>query len=211
MLFSTLSPIFLIFSLSLAQNNTRLGIVQPTISPFNPYIGSNSSSAEVVATIQIQIGDLSGSGVIYLSNVATTSESRGLTSTQLTQTPTTNAGPYQTEICTSSNTTASPPYISPSTLDFNTTAGIPPYVAPSTSNFNTTAEISGTTVNPPYVAPSTLNFNTTARTSGIQPPLTPTATSIDSGLFTSSGTQIHHGLPEMSALLTAVASLICLL
>jgi hypothetical protein len=188
MLFSTLSPIFLIFSLSLAQNNTRLGIVQPTISPFNPYIGSNSSSAEVVATIQIQIGDLSGSGVIYLSNVATTSESGGLMSTQLTQTPTTNAGPYQTEICTSSNTTASPPYISPSTLDFNTTAGIPP-----------------------YVAPSTLNFNTTARTSGIQPPLTPTASSIDSGLFTSSGTQIHHGLPEMSALLSAVASLICLL
>jgi hypothetical protein len=81
MRFSTLSPVAFFLGLGLAYNETSPGMrfwntttSLPTATSPNFIAVTSSSSIEEVATIQIQIGSLSGSGVINLSNVATTPE-----------------------------------------------------------------------------------------------------------------------------------------
>jgi len=81
MRFSTFSPVIFLIGLSLAYNEMSTGMrfwnttmAQPTETPLNVIPLTSSSSIEEVATIQIQVGSLSGSGVISLRNVATTRE-----------------------------------------------------------------------------------------------------------------------------------------
>jgi hypothetical protein len=81
MRFSAFSPILFLVGLGLASNEMSLGMrfwntttALPTATSPNFIAVTSSLSIDEVATIQIQIGSLSGSGVINLSNVATTSE-----------------------------------------------------------------------------------------------------------------------------------------
>jgi hypothetical protein len=81
MRFSTFSPVLFLLGLGLAYNEMSLGMrfwntttSLPTTTSPNFIAVTSSSSINEVATIQIQIGNLSGSGVINLSNVATTPE-----------------------------------------------------------------------------------------------------------------------------------------
>src|SRR5436190_18248032 len=122
-----LTFVFCLVDLALTQKNTRLGVVE-TARPTN-----FPSSIEFLATIQIEIGDLSGSGVIHLSNVAVASES----GTPINQTSIMNAGPLQAESIFTSciksylpETTATVRYVAPSTMNFNATRGVQPPLRP---------------------------------------------------------------------------------
>ncbi|KAF8862742.1 hypothetical protein BDZ45DRAFT_686570 [Acephala macrosclerotiorum] len=134
MRFSNFSPIIFLLGRGLAHNetgpggrfwNTTTAHPAPTSSGFF----ANTSSIEEVATIKIQIGNLSGSGVINLSNVATPSEAAQL-SDLLDPTSFINQ-PHQTEANSSlstfcpPNTTAAFPYRSTSARYFNATVGGP--------------------------------------------------------------------------------------
>ncbi|KAH9203166.1 hypothetical protein DL95DRAFT_419262 [Leptodontidium sp. 2 PMI_412] len=120
MRFSNFSPVVFLLGLGLAHNetgpgghfwNTTTAHPAPTSSCF--FAITNTSFIEEVATIKIQIGNLSGSGVINLSNVATPSEAAQL-SDLLDPTSFINQ-PHQTE-ANSSLSTFCPP---------NTTAALP--------------------------------------------------------------------------------------
>ena len=134
MRFSTLSPVIFLLGLSLAHHerhpilhfwNTTTAHPTPTSSDF--FAITNSSSTKEVATVQIEIGNQSGSGIITLSNIATTSEA-AQPSDLLDPTSFTNQ-PHQTNsslptLCPL-NTTAPFPYLSASAWYLNATAGGP--------------------------------------------------------------------------------------
>jgi hypothetical protein len=193
--FLILTFVFCLVDLALAHNKSRLGVAETTRPANFHSAGTSSSSVESLATIQIQIGDLSGSGVIPLSNVITAPESSR------------TIRPNQTSIVTESMFTSCITSFSPETT------AILSYLAPSTLSLNETARTSGiqSPATLPYVAPSTLNFNATTGTSSIRRSLTPTAAPTDSSLFADSGAQANPRVPEMSALLLAVVGLTSLL
>jgi hypothetical protein len=133
MRFSTLIPIVSSLSLCLAHNRTGLGshfwnatTAQPNTTSSGFVLTTDSSSLELVATIQIQIGNLSGSGVISLAPVTDPVE---LGDPPISPSNTSSL-PDQGEIafttCPNSslpNATAAPPYQNSSALNFNITGG----------------------------------------------------------------------------------------
>jgi hypothetical protein len=132
MRFSTLIPIVSSLSLGLAHN--KMGHFWNTTTaqpiPTSGFISTtNSSPLELVATIQIQIGNLSGSGVINLGSVAPASEPAEL-GNPLTPPSNTSGISNQTEIvftpCLNASLpseTAAPPYQNSSALNFDITGG----------------------------------------------------------------------------------------
>jgi hypothetical protein len=134
MRFSTLSPVAFFLGLGLAYNETNPGMrfwntttSLPTATSPNFIAVTSSSSIEEVATIQIQIGSLSGSGVINLSNVATTPEVAELNgllnSTSFSNQPyPTKTNSSQPTLCPL-NTTAAFPSGGTSAQNFNATVG----------------------------------------------------------------------------------------
>ena len=75
MCFFTLISVICSLSLGLARNKTGLGGYWNTIiTLLTAEFISNSLSLELAAIIQIQVGNLSGSGIITLSNVAPASQ-----------------------------------------------------------------------------------------------------------------------------------------
>lgn len=127
---SSLYPILTSCSLVLALNKGNSGwrywnttTAQPTTTPIGPSSINNSASFEVAATVQIQIGDLFGSGVISFSDIP----SDGL-SDIFTLNSTISSVPCQTDIPFTSRPNMSLPYA-------NTTY---PYQTQPPSNFNTT-------------------------------------------------------------------------
>ena len=128
---SSISPILTSCSLVLALNKSDSGwrfwnttTIQPTTASIGPSSLNNSSLFEVAATVQIQIGDLFGSGVISFSDIP----SDGL-SDIFTPTSTLSGVPCQTDTQLTSpntslpytNTTYSNQTLSP--VNFNATWG----------------------------------------------------------------------------------------
>ncbi|KAH8792208.1 hypothetical protein F5882DRAFT_376764 [Hyaloscypha sp. PMI_1271] len=129
---STLSAAVSLLGLGLAHNETGPGMrfwnattAQLATASSGLSAVTNGPFIEETATIQIQISNLSGSGVIKLSNISITSEASKL-SDLLNPTSFTNQS-HQTE-APSSQTTFCPP---------NTTATFP-YRGTSARNFNAT-------------------------------------------------------------------------
>jgi hypothetical protein len=124
MRFSALPLVFFLVGLGLSQDEASLGnILQATTT-------LASSSPQVVATIQIQIDGLLGSGVISLNNAPTISNSQGLDGFSSFTPTLMSDGPQQTDsfpnLCDTTsllNTTTIPPRFANSTLNFNATAG----------------------------------------------------------------------------------------
>jgi hypothetical protein len=107
---SSLYPILTSCSLVLALNKGDSGwrfwnttTAQPTTAPIGPPSINNSSSFEVAATVQIQIGDLFGSGIISFSDIP----SDGL-SDIFTPTSTISGAPCQTDTQLTSPNTSLP-------------------------------------------------------------------------------------------------------
>jgi len=129
---STLSATVLSLGLGLAHNVTGPGMhfwntttVQPTTTSSGFLAITNGPFIEETVTIEIQIGNLSGSGVIKLSNVSAASEASEL-SGLLNPTSFTNQS-HPTE-ASSSQTTSCPP---------NNTAAFP-FQGTSARNYNAT-------------------------------------------------------------------------
>ncbi|KAH8653967.1 hypothetical protein BGZ60DRAFT_547372, partial [Tricladium varicosporioides] len=107
--------------------NTTTAQPSPTTSSF--FASANRSSIEEVATIQIQIGNLSGSGVISLSNVAMTSDVAQLSdlldpASFTNQSHLTESNSSLSTVCPP-NTTLALPYRDTSVRNFNATLGSP--------------------------------------------------------------------------------------
>ena len=144
---STLSVTVFLLGLGLAHNETgprmhfwNTTTAQPTTTSSGFLAMTNDPFSEETATIKIQIGNLSGSGVIKLSSVSAASEASEL-SGLLNPTSFTNES-YPTE-APSSQTTFCPP---------NTTAALP---YQSTSARNSNATVKGT-AGQPSVGPVSL-------------------------------------------------------
>jgi hypothetical protein len=130
----TISPVVFFLSLGLAHNEPRFGMrfwntttSLPTATSPNFIAVTSSSSIDEVATIQIQIGTLSGSGVINLSNVATTPEVAQLNGLLNSTSFSNQAYPTKTNYSQPTlcplNTTAAFPSGSTSAQNFNVTVG----------------------------------------------------------------------------------------
>lgn len=133
MRFSTLILIVSSLSLCLAHNKTghfwNTTTAQPSSTSSGFVSTTDSSSLELVATIQIQIGNLSGSGVINLNSVALASEPVELGDPLIPPSNTSGLS-NQTEIAFTScpdaslpDATAAPPYQNSSALNFSITGG----------------------------------------------------------------------------------------
>lgn len=129
---STLSAAVFLLGLSLAHNGTGPGMrfwntttAQLATASSGLSAVTNGPFIEETATIQIQIGNLSGSGVIQLSNVSIAPEASKLSDllnpTSFTnQSHPTKASSSQTTFCPP-NITAAFPYQVTSARNFNTT------------------------------------------------------------------------------------------
>ncbi|KAF8856252.1 hypothetical protein BDZ45DRAFT_691885 [Acephala macrosclerotiorum] len=131
--YSILSSAFFLFHLSLAENPTVPGGMfwntTTATTLFDVSQETKTLSSEAVATIQLQIGELSGSGIISLSDITISSSSAGFDNLP-TPTSSLSTAPYQTETLLSSwrnasltRTTANAAQQSLTVLNFNTTYG----------------------------------------------------------------------------------------
>ncbi|KAI9772435.1 MAG: hypothetical protein M1840_000638 [Geoglossum simile] len=210
MRFSTLPLVFFLVDLSLSQDGASLGNVLQATTTLATQSATASSSPQVVATIQIQIYGLSGSGVISFNNAPTVSDSQRLDSFSPFTPTLTSDGPRQTDsfpsLCNATswfNTTTTPPGLVNSTLNFGSTVETSapqqtdgfPGLCNATSLFNTTTI-------PPRFVNSTLSFNTTVEPSARGPFATPTPTALS--IFTGSGALSKRSFLDISALLSTV-------
>ena len=115
-------------------------ITTPALSSFYPVPSSSGLPTQLFATIEIQIGNLSGSGIIEVSSIASSTETRTTNFSTSTILPT--ACNNQTVYPSSSYTTTltytaeTPPYPANSTLGYNRTigpTGTPPLILASPS------------------------------------------------------------------------------
>ena len=92
MRFLVIAQVFIFFGLGLVQIQTSLGRVaqttttftaEPAPASFHLFPLANVSSLYIEVTIEIQISNLSGFGIISLTNFPTMSGSRGLESVSL--------------------------------------------------------------------------------------------------------------------------------
>lgn len=135
MRFSTLIPIVSSISLGLAHNGAGLGSHSWNTTTSGFISTTDSSSIEQTATIRIELGNLSGFGVISLSMVGPASEP-----VELDGTPTSDPNSVPDQVGTgcvsclnasATNPTVVPLYQNSSTLNFNTTTGYRVPLAPS--------------------------------------------------------------------------------